>query len=302
MRRDVTFSAEDGTMLRGWLHPAPQGIGPAIVMTHGFSGVKEQIDHYAAAFARAGFSVLVYDHRGFGASDGEPRQEIDPARQLSDWRDALTFIERMPEIDAAAGVGIWGSSFAGGLAIILAANDRRVTCVVAQIPNVSGHRNARELFSPTQRTELAARFQADRVGRIAGAPPAVIPVFGSSPRELVALPTAVTPGFIGAIETAAPGWRNEVTLRSLEHVLEYEPAGWLPYVSPTPLLMIVAANDTITFPHHQLEAFESALGPKQLVIHPGDHFDTYADHFEHTRGAASRWFAQHLSPRTSRSS
>lgn len=301
MQRNFTFAAEDGTMLRGFLHPARQGVGPAIVMAHGFSGVKEQINHYAAAFAQAGFSVLVYDHRGFGASDGQPRLEIDPAHQLSDWRDALTFAEGLPEVDAAAGVGIWGSSFAGGLAIILAANDPRVACLVAQIPNVSGHRSARELFSPTQRAELAARFQADRVARGEGASPALIPVFATSSDELVALPTAVAPGFINAIEMAAPKWRNEVTLRSLENVLEYEPAGWLPYVSPTPLLMVVAARDTVTFPHHQLAAFQAAHEPKRLVMHPGGHFDTYTDHFEHTCHAAVEWFAEHLSPNTARS-
>jgi alpha-beta hydrolase superfamily lysophospholipase len=88
MLRDVDFTAEDGTTHRRVFHPAPQGAGPAIVMAHGFSGVKEQIEHCALAFAHAGFSVLLYDHRGFVASDGEPRQEIYPARQLSDCRDA----------------------------------------------------------------------------------------------------------------------------------------------------------------------------------------------------------------------
>jgi hypothetical protein len=41
--------------------------------------VKEHgLDRFASAFAEAGFVVTVHDHRGFGASDGLPRQDIDP--------------------------------------------------------------------------------------------------------------------------------------------------------------------------------------------------------------------------------
>jgi dienelactone hydrolase len=78
-RRDVEFRTEDGTTLRGYFHAPAGGSGPAVVMAHGFSGVKEQIDHYAEFFAAAGFAVLVYDHRGFGTSDGTPRLEWIPS-------------------------------------------------------------------------------------------------------------------------------------------------------------------------------------------------------------------------------
>jgi hypothetical protein len=30
--------------------------------------------------------MVVFDHRNFGASDGEPRQEIDPRAQVRDYR------------------------------------------------------------------------------------------------------------------------------------------------------------------------------------------------------------------------
>ena len=66
MRRNVEFPTEDRTSLRGTLYTTTQSSAPGIVMTHGFSGVKEQIEHYAVYFAEAGFSVLLYDHRGFG--------------------------------------------------------------------------------------------------------------------------------------------------------------------------------------------------------------------------------------------
>lgn len=244
MRRDVLFECEDGTALRGFLHASAGSPIGGIVMAHGLSGVKEQIDHYAAFFAAHGLAVLVYDHRAFGASSGEPRWELDPARQIADWRDAITFARGQPEFDALAEVGVWGSSFAGGLAMVVAASDCRVGCVVAQIPHVSGHRNARQTFDVTDRARLRQAMTEDRVARLSGGDPAMVPVFGTEEGELCALPPSVGSRYLQAVKAAAPSWSNEITLRSLENAMQFEPAGWVPYVSPTPLLMIVATNDS----------------------------------------------------------
>ena len=86
MRTDVEFDAE-GTTLRGWLYVPDGATGPVptIVMSHGFSAVKEMyLDRFAEVFADAGLGALVYDNRNFGASDGEPRLEIDPWEQVRD--------------------------------------------------------------------------------------------------------------------------------------------------------------------------------------------------------------------------
>ena len=119
-RQDVEFAAEGGVMLRGWLF-VPDGPGPhpAITMAHGFAGVKEHgLERFARVFADAGFVVLVHDHRGFGASDGSPRYDIDPWVQIADWRRAISFLESLPAVDADR-IGLWGSSYAGGHAIVL---------------------------------------------------------------------------------------------------------------------------------------------------------------------------------------
>jgi fermentation-respiration switch protein FrsA (DUF1100 family) len=92
-RQDVEFNAE-GVTLRGWLYVPDGATGPVptIVMAHGFSAVKEMyLDAFAEAFAAGGLGALVYDHRNFGASDGEPRQEIDPWAQVRDYRHAITY-------------------------------------------------------------------------------------------------------------------------------------------------------------------------------------------------------------------
>ena len=94
MRKDIEFKTEDGVTLRGWryLPDGRRGKVPTIVMAHGFSAVKEMyLDRFAEAFAAAGLGSVVFDNRNFGASDGEPRQEIDPWRQVRDYRDAITY-------------------------------------------------------------------------------------------------------------------------------------------------------------------------------------------------------------------
>jgi hypothetical protein len=83
-------------------------------MAHGYAGVKEhEIEPFARAFAEAGFVVLLHDHRGFGASEGLPRQDADPWRQIADWRRAISYPESLDVVDPQR-IGLWGTSFAGG--------------------------------------------------------------------------------------------------------------------------------------------------------------------------------------------
>jgi dienelactone hydrolase len=115
MRRDIEFDAE-GTVLRGWLYTpdGTNGPSPVIVMSHGFSAVKEiYLDRFGEVFANRGLASLIYDNRNFGASDGEPRQEIDPWAQVRDYRHAITYASTLPEVNAGA-IGVWGSSYSGG--------------------------------------------------------------------------------------------------------------------------------------------------------------------------------------------
>ncbi len=116
MRNDIAFKTEDGVTLRGWhfLPDARAGRLPTIVMAHGFSAVKEMyLDQFAEAFAEAGLASVVFDNRNFGASDGTPRQEIDPWQQIHGYRDAITFAETLPQTDPAR-IGIWGRATAAG--------------------------------------------------------------------------------------------------------------------------------------------------------------------------------------------
>ena len=295
-RRDIAFDAE-GVTLRGWLYPAEGASGPAatVVMAHGFSAVKEMyLDSFAEVFAAGGLNALVFDNRNFGASDGEPRQEIDPWAQVRDYRHAITYAGTLPEVDAKR-IGIWGSSYSGGHVLVVGAIDRRVKAVVAQVPLISGRANIRALVRADFIAGFREMFDADRLARFQGQPPAMVPVVDKDPQAASALPTPDSwEWFTQTGETRAPSWRNEVTLRTVEMLGEYEPGIYLPYISPTPLLLLVAEGDHLTPSEFAIAAFDEAHQPKELVIMPGGHFDAYTKGLEASSGAARDWFLRHL--------
>ena len=295
MRQDIEFDA-GGTTLRGWLYvpDGAHGPSPTIVMSHGFSATKELfLDAFAEVFCDAGMCALVYDNRCLGASDGLPRQEIDPWAQVNDYRHAITYACMREEVDRDR-IGIWGSSYSGAHVIVVGAIDRRVKCVSCQVPLISGHANARRLVRADLLAPTREMFDADREARYRGEPPAMIPVVAPE-GEPCALPTADSyDWFTTSGADRAPSWINECTLRSIEMFWEYEPGAYLPFVSPTPLLMVVAAGDHLTVSDLAIDAFERAREPKRLEILPGGHFDAYIADFERSSAVARDWFLEHL--------
>lgn len=298
-RQDVEFDA-DGITLRGWLYrPQQEATGqhlPAIVMCGGYGTTKEMFtDLYAEKFAAAGFAVLLYDHRGFGASDGLPRHEANPWQQVEDFRHAITHARSLGGVDGER-IGIWGSSYSGGHALVVAATDRRVKCVAVQVPTTHGSQAALRRVSGDAETALLERFATDRQQRAAGAAPAMLPLMGDADSGAVyRSPDAIA--WYTAAYRRAPAEQPEISLRSVEFARAYNPGDYIERISPTPLLMQVAEQDSITPTDLALATYRNALEPKSLRIIPAaGHFDAYGRDFEATSGTALAWFVDHLRP------
>jgi uncharacterized protein len=293
-RRNVEFAVEGGVTLRGWLFvPGTKGPAPAITMTHGYAGVKEHgLERFARAFAEASFVVLIHDHRNFGGSDGAERGDIDPWQQIADWRRAISFLESRPEVDAAR-IGIWGTSYAGGHAIVLGATDRRLKAVVSQVPTISGFEQGLRRIVPDGVAALERAFAEDDRGQLRGEPlrrQLVVsedPTVPASYRSKDAIDFYLQP-------TPKGTWENSVTIRSTRAARMYEPGIWVPRVSPSPLLMVVALSDTMTVTDLSLAAYERALEPKKLQLISGGHFAPYLSQFDKASEAAIAWFREHL--------
>ena len=294
-RRNVEFAGEGGDRLRGWLFMPKTGLSrcAAISMAHGYAGVKEHgLERFAQTFAAAGFVVLVHDHRNFGASDGGIRQDIDPWQQIADWRRAISFLKSLAEVDAGR-IGVWGTSYAGGHVLVLAATDRRVRAVVSQVPTISGYEQGLRRVPPDAVVALERVFDEDERAQFRGAPPRRQRVVGDDPSIPASYRTQDAIAFY--LQPLPEGaWTNEVTLRSGRLARMYEPGAWIGRVSPTPLLLIVALADHITLTDLGLRAYEQALEPKKLVTIEGGHFAPYLEQFAAASAAALCWFRQHL--------
>ena len=284
---EIQFNASDGTALGGELHlPAGKGPHPCVVLSHGFSALMSMgLRQYADVFVEAGMACLVYDHRNYGRSAGKPRHESDPWLQVHDTRDALTYAASLEAVDAER-LGLWGTSFSGGHALVVSAIDRRVKCVVSQVPLTSGSKTLANWVPEGAMQKLRDRFEQDRAARALGESPRMI----TSSRE-----GDETWEWQKQVDLTGE-YANETTQRSLELLDEYEPGQFACRIAPTPLLMILCANDTQTPVQGQLDTYESALEPKELLMLDGRHYDAYVALFDQSSTAARDWFVRHLEP------
>ena len=294
-RTDVEFEADGAVKLRAWLFEPDdkRGPRPAITMAHGYAGLRDHgLEPFARAFADHGFVVLLHDHRHFGASEGLPRQDIDPWRQIADWRRAISYLEMLPGVDPAR-IGLWGTSYAGGHAIVLGATERRLRCIVAQVPTISGYEQGLRRVAPENMAAIEEMFAADERAQFKGEAPRRQAVVSADATVAASYRTQEAIDFY--LQPIPPGlWQNSVTVRSTRAARMYEPGAWVGRVSPTPLLMIVAMRDGVTMTDLALAAYERALEPKKLVMVQGGHFDPYVANFEDSKNAAVAWFGQHL--------
>jgi uncharacterized protein len=284
-RKDLEF-VSDGERCAAWLYPAASDAeqAPIVVMVHGLSGTRRDgLGPFAARFAAAGIAALVFDHRGFGDSDGEP-DLFRPAGQLDDWRVAIAFARSLPGIDPER-VATFGSSMGGGNALAAAAGDPGVAAAVSQVPFLDMWRQAHR-SSPrvTARMLMAAAR---------GRP---LPAVGE-PNEAA---------FINA-PGAAPGWRHVVAIGEDSRWRNRVSTRWLlgaPFrpsrhaaTLHCPWLLCVGEADRVARPGPAIAAARRA--PQgELRTYPGvDHFDIYdGPEFEAVVADEVEFLRRHLLP------
>ncbi|WP_326566187.1 alpha/beta fold hydrolase [Amycolatopsis rhabdoformis] len=296
-RIDLEIPAEGATLAAHLYVPeGATGPLPAITMAIGFAGTKEIfLPEFAKAFTDAGFVVIAHDHRNFGASTGTPRFDVNPWQQIADWRRVISVLEARPEVDASR-IGLWGTSYAGGHAIVLGATDRRLKAVVANCPFVDGRQDYVRRISPENYAALEEKYNEDERNQARGVSPQLVAVAEADPAAEALWHSAEIAAVYKAEGPDGTAGDNLVTLRSGRMISTYDPGSFIARVSPTPLLMVAGTHDTMTPTDTQLAAYENALEPKRLRLLPGGgHFDPYIAQFDLASGEAVEWFTQHLS-------
>lgn len=174
-----------GTRCAAWFYPPSGGAErpPLVVMGHGLGGTRHmRLDAYARVFADAGIAALVFDYRGFGDSEGAPRQIVDVKAQLADWHAALAFARSGALPIDAGRIAIWGTSFGGGHVMQIASEDQALAAVVAQCPFSDGIASivVRALANPISATVLTGLAFIDAVLGRFGRRPLLVPMAGTS--------------------------------------------------------------------------------------------------------------------------
>jgi hypothetical protein len=261
-----------GSVLRGRFYRQPSPQAPALVMTHGTSATITMVaDAYAEAFWRAGLNVLLYDHRNFGASGGEPRYEINPWVQGRSYRDAIAFLR------AQLGVGriaLWGDSYTGMVVLVVGALVDDIAAIVAQIP-ATGMQLPDVQPSDTVLETLRNVFAS---GRIDGGPEHTIgpmPVVSSDQMNAPSLlqPIQAYRWFIEYGGRFGSNWQNRVTRVVPPTPVPFSAYLTAPYLR-APTLMMVGRNDEMAHcsPFVQCAVFEAITAPKKLYEIDGGHF------------------------------
>lgn len=296
MREDIEF-ASGGITLRGWFYPAKTGAkAPAVVLSHGFSAVKEQgLAGFAERFQAAGIAALAFDYRHLGASDGTDRGRVIPQEQHDDLRAALGYLSTRPEVDPER-IGLWGTSYAGGHAIFVGLLDPRVKTIVAQAPAISVARSLMALAGPEGFNQYLALFAGDHAARNAGRPGGRVPIVAPEGQPSVLSTTDSYEWFPRTAATAGGRWLNETSLESVARMAEYQPAALVGILPPKPLLLIAGRRDALIPIEQVREVFARAAEPKRLAEFDCGHFDFYPGMPRHEEAAslAAEWFRRHF--------
>jgi alpha-beta hydrolase superfamily lysophospholipase len=277
--QSVEFESEGATLRGRMFLPGGEPPFPVIAMANGFSAtVTMTIHRYAEAFASSGVAALLWDHRNFGISDGEPRLQVNPWLQARGYRNALDFLATDSRVDPER-MGVWGDSMTGGIVLVVAACDERVRVVVAQVPACG--RSAPPADPDGQR--FAQMRSTLLKGDINPTPETTVGPLPVVSADQAGTPSLLTPltAFRWFIEYGArhnSGWENQATRASPPVPEPYHAALAAPFVS-VPTLALISPDDEMpgSNPEVARAAFLSIGGPTEIVDIDGGHFGIMFD-------------------------
>src|SRR3954451_2826253 len=243
---------------------------------------------YHEGLLAAGIAVLVFDYRGFGGSEGDATF-LDPATQVEDWRNAVTYLTTRPEIDAAR-IGAFGSGgTGGGNAVMVAGLDPRIKATVSQVPIADGRDWLHRMRREHEWLEFLGRLEEDARRRVTTGSGECV-----APRDGIMVPTPERrqTQIKSDVDTRVPA---QVELASAEAIFAYRPIDVVERIAPRALMLISVERDATTPEDHAAALYERAGAPKRLVIQTGTtHYAAYEQYREVVNPLIVDWFRRYL--------
>ncbi len=285
---DTTFDSH-GSELAAHLYLPSTGEGPfpAVILCHGFCGVKELLlPGFAQAFADAGFAALTFDYRGFGASGGEPGRLV-PRLQIEDIGAALDHMAARDDIDSAR-LALWGTSFGGANAIVAASQDDRVRCLCVQLTFGDGERVITGDMSADEKDKflgMVAKMQdkKTRTGKEMMVPIGKV------------LTDAQSRQFYQEYKADYPALDIRIPFLTVAETLSHKPEQVIDQVK-APILIVAAEHDGVNPPAESSRLYGLAKQPKKLHTVPGaTHYAVYeGELLAETAAVQLDWLREHL--------
>ena len=283
----VTFQSKGNTVVGDLFKPAgiPPGTKyPAIVVTHPFGAVKEQVPTtYAKLLTEQGFITLVFDASYQGESSGEPHFSEFPSARTEDIRCAVDFLSNHPDVDPER-IGALGICAGGGYTVNVAQTELRIKAVAGVSTfNIGAAR--RDGVGPLgaqsaeYRASLLERSGRARTREAAGGEVEMFSLIADNPRfdmnNLSTIPAMYLEGYRYYSEIDPnPRFMGTFALSSLSQQMAFFPFEGIEMISPRPLLLIAGSEaDTL---YMSQDAIARAKEPKELhVIDGASHIDLY---------------------------
>ncbi|MCX6857329.1 MAG: alpha/beta fold hydrolase [Verrucomicrobia bacterium] len=289
--RPVTVYS-DGTRMAGDLYLSknlkPEDKLPALVLCAGTGGTKGGTQaRLAPLFVQQGYIVLAFDYRGWGLSESqlmaveqqpEPdknneltikvkalRWQMNYTDQTADIRAAISFIAGEPNVDPQR-IGLWGSSYGGGLVTWVAGNDPRVKCVAAQVPGMGGVRAPAAMKAAYDLATKQARGET----------------------EPVPIETGKLGGKMATYANMRVNPSKNIGFSALDAAAKIN----------VPAIFVVAENEELSS-NATVEAVQKALSdrgvPSSLHVIKGiTHYGVYGEGFDEATRVELEWFGKHL--------
>jgi alpha-beta hydrolase superfamily lysophospholipase len=290
MKKNVEFYSE-GSLVKGILY-LPDNYKenekmPAILLCHGFAGVKELLlPNYAEEFCKHGFVALTFDYRGFGESEGQPGK-LSPPAQITDIRNAITFLQTLPEVDPDK-LGLWGTSFGGANAIAAAGLDKRIKCLSIQLAFGDGERVITGNLSTGEKEKLNTTIMKIWSRAVTQNKMMQVPIHK-------VLNDEQSIEFYNKTVDKHPELNIKIPFLTIMETMEHKPEKYLETIH-IPILIMAAENDRVNPKEESEILYQKANEPKELHIVKGaSHYEIYeGEFFKEVAAKQLAWFNKYL--------